>query len=131
MLLILLYIFVLPIFNLFLCVHIYISFCFLNIKLYIYRSICDKFDVAKATALYSVRKVTKALVALAPIFITWPEDERAETVMKGFAETSAFPRVIGAIDGTHINIKAPHVNPECYVNKKNHHSIQLQVIYYV
>ncbi|XP_067212784.1 putative nuclease HARBI1 [Linepithema humile] len=93
-----------------------------------YRSICEKFNVARATALNAVRKVTKALVKLAPRFITWPEGHRAEEIMRGFAATSAFPRVIGAIDGTHINIKVPHVNPECYVNRKNHHSIHLQAV---
>jgi len=38
-----------------------------------------------------------------------------------------FPKVIGAIDGTHIKITAPKVNPESYVNRKGFHSIQLQV----
>lgn len=75
--------------------------------------------------------MTKALVKLAPLFITWPEGNRVEEVMKGFAATSAFPGVIGAIDGTHINIRAPHVNPECYVNRKKHHSMHLQVIYVI
>jgi len=73
--------------------------------------------------------VTKALVKLAPFFIKWPKDHRVEEVMRGFAATSGFPGVIGAIDGTHINIRAPRINPECYVNRKNHHSIHLQVIF--
>lgn len=44
--------------------------------------------------------------------------------------TSSFPCVIGATDGTHINIPAPHKHPETYVNCKGHHSIQLQVFYH-
>jgi len=75
--------------------------------------------------------VTKALVKLALFFIKWPKDHRVEEIMRGFAATSGFPRVIGEIDGTHINIRAPHVNPECYVNRKNHHSIHLQVIFVI
>lgn len=47
----------------------------------------------------------------------------------GFEATSGFPKVIGAIDGTHINIIAPKNCPEAYINRKGHHSIQLQVIY--
>lgn len=47
--------------------------------------------------------------------------------MMGFTASSVFPGVIGAINGTHINIKAPHVYPEFYVNRKGHHSIQLQI----
>ncbi|KMQ85819.1 nuclease harbi1 [Lasius niger] len=77
-----------------------------------YRSICEKFNVGRATALKAVRRVTKAIVKLASIFIVWPEGDRAKEVMTGFAAISAFPKVIGAIDGTHINIKAPHVNPD-------------------
>ncbi|KAM0724678.1 putative nuclease HARBI1 [Formica fusca] len=94
-----------------------------------YRSICEKFCVGRATALYAVKRVIKALINLAPLFITWPEDnKRNKEIFMGFAMISAFPKVIGAIDGTHINIRAPHINAECYVNRKGQHSIQLQVI---
>lgn len=34
--------------------------------------------------------------------------------------------VIGAIDGSHIAIKAPHVNHEDYFNRKQNYSINLQ-----
>ncbi|XP_026823903.1 putative nuclease HARBI1 [Ooceraea biroi] len=36
--------------------------------------------------------------------------------------------VLGAIDGSHIKIASPKENPECYINRKGYHSIQLQVI---
>lgn len=93
-----------------------------------YRSICEKFDVAKGTALMAVRRVTKALVTRAPLFMKWPEGDRIAEITEGFTKNSAFPGIIGAIDGTHISIKAPHVNPESYINRKGHHSIQLQAI---
>lgn len=67
---------------------------------------------------------------MAPQFIVWPDTARASKVMNGFSATSSFPGVIGAIDGTHINIPAPHKHPETYVNRKGHHSIQLQVFYH-
>lgn len=47
-----------------------------------------------------------------------------------FFSTSTFPDVLGAIDGTHINIPAPHEHQEAYINRKGHHSIQLQVCLY-
>jgi len=34
--------------------------------------------------------------------------------------------VIGCIDGTHINLKAPQENPACYINRKGVHSMLLQ-----
>ncbi|XP_060874001.1 uncharacterized protein LOC132947783 [Metopolophium dirhodum] len=77
-----------------------------------YRSICEKFDVGRETALRS--------------FITWPSEEKAEEIKNGFFSTSTFPNVLGAIDGTHINIPAPRDHQEAYVNRKGHHSIQLQ-----
>lgn len=37
-----------------------------------------------------------------------------------------FPNGIGAIDGSHIWIEAPHVNPNSYFNRKRFHSVVLQ-----
>lgn len=68
-----------------------------------------------------------ALVNLAPKFIVWPDSDRAAVIRNGFSSISSFPNVIGAIDGTHINLPAPHEYPETYINRKGHHSIQLQV----
>lgn len=53
--------------------------------------------------------------------------KRDQWKYNGFFAISSFPKVIGAINGTHINIPAPHKNPECYVNREGHYSIQLQV----
>ena len=48
--------------------------------------------------------------------------------MDGFEVHKAFPSVIGAIDGSYIPIKAPIECPENYVNRKNFHSVVLQVV---
>lgn len=76
-----------------------------------------------------MRRVIKALADLSPAFITWPNDRKAIEISDGFYAITGFPKVIGAIDGTHINIPAPHNDQESYVNRKGHHSIQLQVLY--
>ena len=45
-----------------------------------------------------------------------------------FAGIAGFPRVIGAIDGTHVPIKAPTGDREpVYCNRKGYHSINAQV----
>lgn len=91
------------------------------------RSIADRFDVGRSTALYITRRVVSAIVDLAPIVIKWPKDERVNQVLAGFQRSSGFSKVIGAIDGTHINIQAPKHYPEAYVNRKGHYAIQLQL----
>ncbi|XP_018402632.1 PREDICTED: putative nuclease HARBI1 [Cyphomyrmex costatus] len=92
-----------------------------------YRSICQKFNVGRATALMALRRVIKAITEQASCFIKWPQDNRAEEIIRGFAATSAFPGIIGAIGGTHIKIKTPHINSDSYINKNGYPSIQLQV----
>ena len=37
------------------------------------------------------------------------------------------PRIIGVIDGTHIRIRAPTVNPDAYINRKKFYSLVTQV----
>ncbi|XP_043269928.1 putative nuclease HARBI1 [Venturia canescens] len=95
---------------------------------YNYRSISDRFNVGRSTVLYCIERVTDTLTALAPTIIKWPAGEDVEAIWAGFQATSGFPKVIGAVDGTHIRIPAPRINPEAYVNRKDHHSIQLQAI---
>lgn len=95
-----------------------------------YRSVCDRFNVGRATALRAVRRVTRALFQVASQYISWPFEERAKIVIRKFEEISGFPQTIGAIDGTHIRIEAPTENAADYINRKGYHSIQLQVKYY-
>lgn len=75
-----------------------------------------------------MRRVSRAIAKLSPLYIKWPEGNKAEEIIRGFTVASAFPGIIGSIDDTHINIRAPHIYPESYINRKGHHSIQLQVI---
>jgi len=68
------------------------------------RSISERFNVGRSTALKITRRVVSALIELAPIVIKWPTNEQINQVWTGFEATSGFPKVIGSIDGTHINI---------------------------
>ena len=53
---------------------------------------------------------------------------RAEVEVKinGFSERSKIPNIAGAVDGTHVSIKAPKTNHEDYFNRKNFYSYVLQ-----
>lgn len=93
-----------------------------------YRSVCDRFNVGRATAVRAVRRVCHALFKRASRFIQWPTGDHAIEVMRGFERASGFPKTIGAIDRTHIRINAPKQNPVDYINRKGFHSIQLQLV---
>lgn len=69
----------------------------------------------------------RAIYSLAPQIIKWPNREEAEYTWINIENKYKFPKVIGAIDGTHIPISNPKKNSESYVNRKGYHSIQLQV----
>nr|XP_017210663.2 NACHT, LRR and PYD domains-containing protein 3-like [Danio rerio] len=49
-------------------------------------------------------------------------------IVQGFRDRWGFPQVAGAIDGTHINIKAPSNTPADYYNRKGNYSIVLQAV---
>ena len=91
------------------------------------RSVSDRFNVTKSSVFRIVRRICHAIVNnLAAQFICWPRGERLKQVTEQFQRKKGLPHCIGAIDGTHIPIKAPYDNPEQYVNRKKFHSIQLQ-----
>lgn len=48
-------------------------------------------------------------------------------VIQDFYEIAGMPCTIGAVDGTHILIKAPQDEEWNYVNRKGQHSINVQV----
>jgi len=96
----------------------------------IYRCISDRFDVGKATAWRAVRRVVNAFYSFLHTFIKCPTREEAERTWNIVKDKCSFPKVIGAIDGTHKRIAAPKIHPEAYINRKGYHSIQLQVLLY-
>ena len=38
------------------------------------------------------------------------------------------PNIVGLIDGTQVQIMAPHQNQEVYVNRHSYHSINVQIV---
>lgn len=89
---------------------------------------CVKFGVGKATALCAVRRVTYALHCLAPRFIKWPRGEKAIHVIETFQKAKGFPGVIGAVDGSLIQIRASKEDAASYICKKNYPPIHLQAV---
>ena len=46
--------------------------------------------------------------------------------VENFHSRYGIPQCIGAIDGTHIDIKAPSLSPTDYINRKSRYSLNVQ-----
>lgn len=92
---------------------------------------CDDFGTTQPTI---SRVITQTVDALADPdilcqFIKFPlTRQEVQRKQDEFMESTGFPGVVGAIDGTHVRIVAPSVNEHLYVNRKRYHSINVQVV---
>lgn len=77
-----------------------------------------------------IRRVSEALASLAPIHITFPEtDEEIRYTQRVFWELAKFPRVLGAMDCTHVRVASPGgETPEVFRNRKGYMSLNVQGI---
>ncbi|KAL1447143.1 hypothetical protein WDU94_015606 [Cyamophila willieti] len=88
---------------------------------------CGDFSgVHKSTACKAIQVVSQAIASLRPQYIQMPNPEQAKTQ---FYQIARFPKVIGAVDCTHVKIQSPGgLEPEVYRNRKMYFSINVQVI---
>ena len=87
--------------------------------------LCKAFGIGRSTI---IRNVSYALaVFLGPRYIRLPtsEEEVMEKV-EDFHSQYGVPQCIGAIDGMHIDIKAPSHNPTDYINRKSRYPLNVQ-----
>uniref|UniRef100_A0A8C7IWX7 Putative nuclease HARBI1 n=1 Tax=Oncorhynchus kisutch TaxID=8019 RepID=A0A8C7IWX7_ONCKI len=77
----------------------------------------------------TARSVLHGTISLIPQYIQFPytavQQDRGK---RDFHTIAEFPNVIGAIDCTHIAIKAPSLNEFNFVHRKGFHSVHVQVI---
>lgn len=77
----------------------------------------------------AIHAVTSAIVRHAAEYIRFPVSPDHQERVKGeFRAKFGFPGVLGAIDCTHVQIRAPSENALIYINRKGTHSINIQVI---
>jgi len=85
--------------------------------------------ISQSSASRIIESSTNEIVSRLSEFIHFPRTaEEINTTKTNFYKIKKFPNVIGVIDGTHIGIKSPSVNERAYVNRKQIHSINVQVI---
>jgi hypothetical protein len=92
------------------------------------RVLGDTQGLSQPTVSQIVRRVAESLAAKAGDFISMPQHARLDQLKTKFHASAGFPGVIGLIDGTHIRIQAPTAFEMQFVNRKNFHSINVQVV---
>ena len=94
-----------------------------------YRTVANLFGIGISTVHDCVHDVCNALVeSLLDDYVRFPKDEDLKDVVAGYEEHWGFPNCGGAIDGTHIPIRAPQEAHGDYVNRKGFYSIIMQAV---
>ncbi|KAK3923598.1 Putative nuclease [Frankliniella fusca] len=61
-------------------------------------------------------------------YIQWPTPAEREETKRFFQLQSGYPGIVGAIDGTHIEITSPKEEKPAYVNRNAYSSITVQAV---
>lgn len=101
------------------------------VAIYVLKSGCDAsvagdvFKIGRSTVVSMLHEFCKAVnQTLFHEMIQFPTSRDAKiSAAKDFCERWQFPDTIGALDGTHIPILAPAVDPNDYFNYKKYHSL--------
>jgi hypothetical protein len=95
-----------------------------------FRSIGEKFGMGESTISYALRQFFDVIISkfLTDKIIFSATESEVNRITNGFKRIGKFSNVIGAIDGSHIPIKAPHLFPVDYFNRKGFYSIVLQAV---
>ncbi|KAL2080758.1 hypothetical protein ACEWY4_024551 [Coilia grayii] len=94
------------------------------------RKTANSFGLARQTVSKIVREVCKAITKhLGPKYITLPLTEPAVSdLTTHFFQAHGIPQCLGAVDGTHIEIKQPTSNSTDFLNRKYKHSLNVQAV---
>ena len=89
----------------------------------------DSLGIHRSSVSLIVTRVTNAICRLMNRYITFPlTREEQQKTKEEFHELAGMPNVLGAIDGTLINIVAPTEDENVYVNRKGNHSMNILAV---
>ena len=92
------------------------------------RKTANAFGLSRASVSIIIRRVTRTITeVMGPNYIKLPfTEEEVLHKVSNFNRIFSFPQCLGAIDCTHIDIKAPNANPTDYINRKSRFSLNVQ-----
>jgi hypothetical protein len=95
-----------------------------------FRSIGERFGMGESTISYALRDFFDVIIEKFLVEkIRFPNTElEINKITNGFKKLGRISNVIGIIDGSHIPVKAPHLFPIDYFNRKGYYSIVLQAV---
>jgi len=88
----------------------------------------DRVGISKLPISHTLLRVVGAINQLATQYKFPHTAEEQVTVKRGLNSVAGLPKAISAIDCTHMRIKAPSPDPFPYLNHKQYHSINVQLI---
>lgn len=70
-------------------------------------AVADFMGIHESTASRIVSRLSQAIARLYPRFVKLPTAQETLKIQRDFYDIALFPRVVGAVDGTHIRIQSP------------------------
>lgn len=74
------------------------------------RSVADRFDMGKSSLSNSFMRVVAKINEVSGDYIKWPQGNDILQLKTAFHKIKGMPGVIGAIDGSDVEVKAPKVS---------------------
>ena len=94
------------------------------------RKTANAFGLSRSTVSVIIRQTCRAITSyLGPKYIRLPFTvPEVEQLVSGFQKDFGMPQCLGAVDGTHIEIKQPAINATDYINRKGKYSLNVEAV---